>query len=229
MSQEKNTTVIDNLWNGMTRKFSRPSPEEQRVGIVLLRELTQRGPVTINQLAETLGVSLSDTISFLDESELGRMVIRDKDDPDRIISFWGLATIPTHHKLTMNGQTVWAWCAGDSLFLPELLGESARIESTDPEGDELVELTVSPSGIESVSHDNVFVSMNSPEVWDTSSAESTIKSACHYIFFFASRESGERWVTAHPETILLPLAATFELVQRWNEWVFGNELGTKSD
>lgn len=229
MSQEKHTTVIDNLWNGMTRQFSQPSPEEQHFGIVLLRKLAQRGPITTDQLAETLGASLADIMSFLDKSELGRMVIRDKDDRNRIISFWGLSTIPTHHKLMMNGQTVWAWCAGDSLFLPELLGKSARIESTDPESDELVELTVSPSGIELVSHDNVYVSMNSPEVWDTSTAESTIKSACHYIFFFASRETGERWVTALPETILLPLPATFELVQRWNEWVFGNELDTKGD
>jgi hypothetical protein len=28
------------------------------------------------------------------------------------------------HRLAANGRTLWTWCAQDSLFLPELLGDT---------------------------------------------------------------------------------------------------------
>ncbi|MEX2657023.1 MAG: organomercurial lyase [Balneolales bacterium] len=224
MSQKNITAAIDELCNTMSHCLPANTPGEQHIGIVLLRELTRRGPVTADELAETLGISAADTKAFLEESGMGRLVIRHRDNDESIVGFWGLSTTPTHHKLAINGSTIWAWCAVDALFLPELLGVTAQIESKDPVCGELVELTVSPSGIESRSHENILVSVNSPDVWDLSSAESTIKSACHYVFFFASRDSGVRWVANHPETVLLTLEEAVELARKKNDCDFGNEL-----
>lgn len=228
MSEENIATVVDELSEGFARLLPENSLEEQRFGIGLLSALARRGSLTTSDVALELDVSPAEAKSFLEESELGRLVLRDREDNDRILGFWGLATFPTHHQLAINGRTVWANCAGDSLFLPALLGETARIESRDPESNELIELTVSPSGIESAPHENVFVSFNSPDMWDLSSAEKAIASVCHYIYYFASRESGERWVAEHLGTTLLPLEAAFKLVKRLNENNFGSELSRET-
>jgi len=231
MAQENITTIVDELLNGFARLLPKNSPEEQRFGIGLLRALARRGPLKADDVAQALDISPVEAKTFLEQSELGRLVLRDKEDRDRILGFWGLATFPTHHQLAINGRTLWANCAGDSLFLPVLLGETARIESKDPENGEVIKLTVSPSGVESVTHENVFVSVNAPEMWDLSSAEKAIGSVCHYIYYFASRASGQRWVAKHPGTVLLPLDAAFDLVYRMNsdERVFGKELARRED
>jgi alkylmercury lyase len=38
-----------------------------------------------------------------------------------------------HHRFEINGLTLWTWCAWDSLFIPEILAQTARVASRDPE------------------------------------------------------------------------------------------------
>ena len=58
---------------------------------------------------------------------------------------------------------MWTWCAWDSLFIPEILGRSARVTSPDPETGEIVRLVVTPDGIKSVVPDGAVVSFIQPE------------------------------------------------------------------
>jgi len=44
------------------------------------------------------------------------------------------------HALQFDGRTLYAWCAWDTLFLPELLGRPARVTSTDPVSEVILEL-----------------------------------------------------------------------------------------
>lgn len=92
------------------------SSEEQRAGIVLLRELAKGEPVAVPQFAQALGVSVSEAEALVKDSGLSRLIYAGEDG--RVVGFWGLSTARTHHKFTINGRTLWAWCAGDTLFLP---------------------------------------------------------------------------------------------------------------
>src|SRR5438094_684377 len=105
----------------------------------------------------------------------------------------------------INGRTLWAWCAGDTLFLPEVLGETAAVESRDPESGELIRLTISPTRVEAAEPKDVTLSFLSPATVDFTSATQIIATACHHIFFFAARASAERWVAKHPGKVLLSL------------------------
>lgn len=223
----KNMTTVDELWTPAARRFPAFPPDEQRAGIVLLRELAGGEPVGAAQLAQALGIPVGDAEALIRESGLSPFV--HADEGGRILGFWGLSTARMHHRFTLNGQPLWTWCAVDSLFLPELLGETARVESRDPEGGDLVRLTVSPTGIEAVEPKGVVVSMNSPDVWETSSAAQVIATACHFIFFFTSRASGEHWVATHPKTVLLSLDEAFEWAKRQNARMFGSELARRAD
>jgi len=198
------------------------SSEEQRAGIVLFRELAKGEPVAVPQFAEALGVPVNEAEALVKDSGLRRIIYAGEDG--RVVGMWGLSTARTHHRLTINGRTVWAWCAGDTLFLPEVLDETAVVESRDPESGELVRLTISPARIEAVEPKDVTLSFLRPDTVDFTSAIQIMATACHYIFFFASRASGERWVAKHPGTELVSLHEAFVLARRLNAQVFGTEL-----
>src|SRR5439155_14324278 len=63
-------------------------------------------------------------------------------DRQRMIGFWGLSIGPMPHRLIVNRQSLYAWCAWDTLFLPELLGVTAEIESRCPTTGRPITLTV---------------------------------------------------------------------------------------
>jgi hypothetical protein len=39
-----------------------------------------------------------------------------------VLGFGGLAVAPMHHRLEVDGRTLWTRCAWDSLFVPEIQG-----------------------------------------------------------------------------------------------------------
>lgn len=120
-------TTLDELWQAaMPRLIPRLEPEEQRAALVLLRELSRGEPVATADLARALEVSTAEAQRLLSESALRTFAFAATDG--RTEGFWGLTTRPTHHRFTVGGRTLWTACAQDSLFMPELLGETARIE-----------------------------------------------------------------------------------------------------
>lgn len=220
-----NITTVDKLWEAARRNFPVFSPEEQRAGLVLLGELTRGEPVTTARFARALGTSFGAAEALVRDSVISPFI--HLDDEDRIQGFYGLAVGHMHHQLTVGERSLWAWCAVDCLFLPELIGDSAEIESRDPESGQVVRLTVSPSGVESVEPAGTVVSVIPPETWDLTSAARVMKSACHFIFFFAARASGERWQSQHPGTVLLSLEEAFAYAKRSNAHLFGAELARR--
>lgn len=217
--------TVDELWEATRRLFPVVPQEEQRTGILLLRELARGEPASIAQLAQALATSTETAEAFTRDSALSPLVHADKEG--RIQGFFGLSVTPTHHQTTINKRKLWAWCAPDTLEHPELLGETAEIESRDPETDQLVRLTVSPARIEAVEPTGVVLSMRRPQTWDVTSAARIMASGCHFQFFFASRESGERWVAKHPGTFLLSLDEVFAFMKRFNQHMFGTELARR--
>jgi hypothetical protein len=94
-----------------------------------------------------------------------------------------------------------------------------------PENGEIVRLLVSPDWIESAEPESAVVSFLLPDAhsFDTSAANAMAK-FCHFVFFFTSRSSGERWVAKHPGTFHCSLDEAFALAKRLNARNFGPEL-----
>jgi alkylmercury lyase len=217
--------IVYELWAAAARHFPLVSEEEQRVGIVLLRELTRGEPVTIAKLAQALGVPVEKAEVLTRDSALSPFVHTGEDG--RIQGFYGLAVTPTHHQLMIGGRKGWAWCAPDNLEHPELLGDTAKVESRDRETGQLIRLTVSPARVEAAEPKGIVVSMRRPETWDATSDAGVMASACHFHFFFATRESGERWIVKHPGTFLLSLDEVYAFIKRCNRHMFGAELARR--
>ncbi|MGQ0548023.1 MAG: organomercurial lyase [Betaproteobacteria bacterium] len=207
---QANIPTLDRYWQALDKHLPpRFSPEERHFALGLYRELAKGEPMDARQLDRAL----------LERAAIKPLVHRDAQG--RIAGFGGLAAAPMHHRLVVDGRTLGAWCAWDTLFIPEILGKRARVASPDPETQELVELVVTPDGIEAATHEGAAVSFLMPDASDFDTNANVIRTFCHFVFFFASRSSGERWVERHPGTFLYTLNDAFALAKRLNARNFG--------
>src|SRR5713226_8745873 len=218
-----NTPTVDEYWEALAKHLPTFSPEDQRAAVTLYRELAKGQPVDAAQLGRALGVPPAKARAFLNRDSIKVFIY--PDDEGRVLGFGGLAAAPMHHRFEVDGRALWTWCAWDSLFIPEILGKQARVTSPDPENGELVQLLVSPDRIESAEPKDAVVSFLLPGAndFDTSAANVMAK-FCHFVFFFTSRSSGERWMAKHPGTFLYSPDEAFALAKRLNARNFGPEL-----
>ena len=217
--------TVDQYWEMLAPLLKAFSPEEQRAAVALYRELAKGRAVDADQFARALGTTRAAARALLERDAIKRFVY--PDAKGRVLGFGGLAAAPMHHRFEVEGRTLWTWCAWDSLFIPEILGRSARVTSPDPENRALVRLTVTPDRIESVEPADAVISFTRLDAADVrTSAAKIMASFCHYIFFFASRASGERWAAQHPGTFVSTLDDAFMLAKRLNAANFGNALRT---
>jgi len=217
------TLTPDEFWDALRVHLPSFSPEEQRVAVALYRELAKGQPVNDAQLAGALRISSAKVRALLQRDSINCLIHRDGEG--RVVGFGGLAAVPMHHRFEVDGLELSTWCASDSLFIPEILGRTARVASADPESGEHVRLVVTPELIEWVDPKEAVISFIRPDaqVFGTS-AGNVMARFCHFIFFFASRSSGDRWIDKNPGSFLYSLDEAFALAKRFNLNNFGAEL-----
>ena len=220
------TPDIDQYWQALEAVLPTFTEDEQRAAVTLYRELAKGSPVSATQLAAALDVPVASA-----EDLLGRDSIRGfvyPDEEGNVLGFGGLAAAPMPHKLDLDGRTLWTWCAWDSLFIPEILGEQAEVESRDPQSGGAIRLTVTPEGVRSQEPETTVVSFVAPDAERFKSADNVMASFCHFVFFFESLESGEAWTTKHEGTFLLTLDEAADLAKRLNARNWGAVLANSS-
>jgi alkylmercury lyase len=184
---------------------ARPSLDaaEERAALALYRLLADGEPVAVAALANRLDRPRAQV-----ERTLERWPGLFRDDRQRVVGFHGLALGETAHRFRIEGRDLYAWCAWDTLFLPELLDQVAHVESRCASTGEPVRLTVSPTSAESVVPAETMVSMLVPK---TAFDDDVILSFCHYVHFFSSEQAAEPWLERHPDSFLLSVEQAFEL------------------
>jgi len=185
---------------------------EQRLSLALYRLLAEEQPVPITRLAEHLEISV-ETIKRILDGWPGVF----SDAQGRIVGYWGLSIPSAYaspHKLTVNGRRLAAWCAWDTLFLPQLLGDSAEIESASPGGG-IVRLRVTPEKVERVEPLDAQMSVLLP---DRAGVQKDVVTAfCYFVHFFPSRQAGQSWGAQHAGTFLLSIHEAHILARLKNE------------
>jgi alkylmercury lyase len=197
---------------------ARPSldPLEQRVALTLYGLLAGGQPVPVDALAARVDEPPASV-----QRILARWPEVFRDDQQRVIGFHGLSLGETPHSFRVHGRRLYAWCAWDTLFLPQLLKAQAQVESRCPSTGEPVRLTVSPARVESATPSQAVVSMLVP---GSKFDEDVVTSFCHYIHFFSSEQAAETWIARHPGTFTLSLEQAFELGQATNRAQFPTAL-----
>lgn len=210
------TTKVQSLADAINRARPELTDADQQVWLTLYRLLGEGEPVSPEQLAAATELSEGDI-----ETRLQKWPGVYRDDEGRIVGFWGLTVVEMPpHEIILEGRKLWAWCAWDTLFLPERLGTTLDVESRCPTTGEKISLRVAPQGVISVEPREVVVSILEPTgPFDAD----VIASFCHYIHFFVDAQAGEKWTSAHPGTYLISLEEAFELARVTNTTTLRSE------
>ncbi len=216
------TTKTTNIEAAVAMMDAVPILEEdaQRLALELYRQLARGDAVPPASLGDALGVPTEKVTTLLEDEQLKGWVFY--DDEGSVIGFRGLAIREMPHRFEVEGRTLYTWCAIDSLFIPEMLGKPARVQSRDPLTGTAIALTVTPDGVEAVEPATAVMSIliGDPEVVKTNPTK-VMASFCHHIFFLESPETGAEWAAQHGEgTFLVTLEEAFALGKRFNATQF---------
>ena len=215
-SQVNNQNQLNDLLNLLPDQFINLPENKKELALEIYRRLGKGQPVSLDDLLADKEISLEEAKEFLDSS--GGVFYNDDGD---IVGFWGIAVQKMAHKIITDQQTIYGWCAWDALFIPQLLGEAATIESLSPTK-EIIKLKLSEQGDVLEGSENIMVSFIEPDAGKM--MENVVANFCHYIFLFKDKSSGEQWVKEHEGTYLLPLQDVINLSKEKNLRQFGNLL-----
>ena len=209
--QEQKDVTVDEVAEAIKAAMPDLDSTDQQIAASIHTLMSTGEPVDPAAVATEVGVPVERVVQKLD-SWPG--VYRDGDG--RLVGFWGHAIAPLdpEYRFLVDGQTTYAWCALDTLFIPPLLGKAVRVEASDPLTGEPVSLTVERDGVRDVRPAGALVSMVVP---DGPFGYDVIDSFCHKVLFFASDASGARWVAEHPDTTLFGVEKAFALGRAMTE------------
>jgi len=210
---------MEELAEKLTAAMPKLDATDQRIALGLVRQLALGAPVGDAQLAADVALAPARVAETLE-----RLPGIYRDDHNRVIGFDGLTVIEMgHHRLHLDGRALSAWCALDTLFLPDLLGDTIRVTSRCPVTAEEISLTVSASGVRDLRPAGAVVSLLVPDrPFDTD----VIKTFCRFVHFFSSEQAGRQWMLEHHGTFLASVEDSYRLGQLINRTAFGAALGS---
>ena len=190
----------------------------RQFALQLYRLLARGEPVRVEELAEMLNRR---SLQMRRTIESWPSLIQ-QDEQKRVMGFGGLSLERTKHRFTVEGRSLYTWCAWDSLFIPEIIGKTAHVQSECPVTGLPISVTVRPNSISQCDPPEAVVSFLLPDAMDLK--QDVRGSFCQYVHFFASRDAGDEWTRRNEGTFLLTVSEAFELGQRKNASQFGDIL-----
>lgn len=180
-----------------------PCCDDAPLALALLDELAKGEPVSVSQLSRAVGHDEDDLAATLD-----RWPNVHRNGQARVVAFGGLSVLPTEHRFEVAGRQLYTWCAWDTLFLPALLGQEARVESTCPMTRTEVRLTVGPDGVQTSQPSSLRVSFPPPA--STVTSDITASFCCH-VHFLADQAAADAWLAKDQEGLTLSVEDAVEL------------------
>lgn len=197
---------------GATPAFARalrptfPVREDGPLALSLIRLLSAGHPVSPSALAQVVDRTEREVTERVDE-----WPNVERDDRRRVVGFSGLTLGASSHGFRVGGRQLYAWCAWDTLFLPSLLDETARVSSKCAVTGANVELVVSPRDVQSTSPGELYVTFPALAGLDTGDIR---RSFCCRVLFLAGAEAAHSWERTHAGGMVLSVNAAQELGRR---------------
>jgi alkylmercury lyase len=163
--------------------------KNEHLCVALIRHLAAGQPVSIARLAADISMEESGARAVLQQ-----MSDVDYDQAGNVVGF-GLSLVPTAHQFTINGQTLYTWCALDTFLYTALLGQPSRVISRCPVTAQPIALTMTPASISEMTPASSVISIVIP---NGSIADCRRSAFCNYGHFFATAEAARHGSTIIP-------------------------------
>jgi len=187
---------------------------QQRIMVALYRLFADGAAVAPQKLADAADLPLDLVVSTLDA-----FPNLERDDRGHVLGA-GLTLEPTQHAVELDGVTLYAWCALDTLLLPLALGV-ARVTSTPPSGGDAVQLTVDSAGARDITPPEAMLTLVRPR---ESVADDVRGHFCCFVHFFPSEEAARPWLDRVEGTFAVSIEDGVELGRLLAARMFGTVL-----
>jgi alkylmercury lyase len=191
------TADIAALADELRASFPALSEEQRRTARALARLLAHGTAVAPEDLARA-----SDLPPHQVSSALDRWPAIDRDGLGRVRGFGLLTLEPTQHAVEIDGSTLYAWCALDTLIVPALLERAVRVRSSAPSGGQPVRLTVGPDGVRQAEPAAAVMSLVRPRERLRDDVRGRF---CCFVHFFPSEQAGREWTERVAGAFVVPL------------------------
>jgi len=213
---------LDTIHETLVEAFPLLDATAQRAGAALYHLLAQGDPLPPDALAEKMGWPEGNAKQYLREGDLRSMVEWGGASGNLVVGYGGLTTRHSRHSLILDGRRLSTWCAWDALFIPEILGKPATVESVCPQSGNPVRLRVDGDQLERMVDREPVLSFKLPDPTNRFiSSDQEILEFCNHVNLFTTRQAGTTWISTRPGTFLLSLADGFSLGKRYNEARYG--------
>jgi alkylmercury lyase len=166
-----------------------------------IRLLAEGEPVALERLAVAAGARLEDVTTALEAQASA-----ERDDHGRLVGL-ALTLRPTSHRFTVDGRTLYAWCATDTLMFPVVLGRPATVESTCSQTRQPIRIDVTPNAVERLDPPEAVMSAGRP----TGTLADVRASTCSHGHFFSSAAAAHQWAREHRDGYVHPVEEAFRL------------------
>jgi len=156
-------SFLESLSVGLAGIFPGLDEDTRVLALTLYRRLASGEPVSPHDLAAALSRPVEAVRTVLEAWPGVHW------DQGRVVAFRGLSLRETQHHFQLPGQEgqsprrLFTWCAWDTLFLPQVLGEPAHVVSPCPVTGEEIRLEVTPEAIAASSHPQAFLTLPTPD------------------------------------------------------------------
>jgi hypothetical protein len=207
---ELETVLSDSPINGQSfaARAGKLTPAERSLYRYLLTNLIEGNSPALD--------ALPDEAAGLIEADLIQT-----DDNDCVIVAYPFSAQPTRHRVILrDGRSFQAMCAIDALGIPYMLNERGKVQAHEPDGQEVVRVTIDPAG------EPTWTPAHAVAVAAFGDGCCLAQSACPHINLFASPEAATRYLDAHAlqgSILSIPDAAAA------GRWLFGDLLHSLTD
>lgn len=179
-----------------------------RVTITTMQALANGQPISPAQLADIWEMPLDHVQAILDQAKTnGKVEINAQGNLVGAV----LSLNPTDHQVFMDNKHIYAWCAYDALYASGVVGKPAQIVSKDPVTGEMIRVSMTPIGVETVEPESAVVSVVGAGADLGTGPESA---RCTQMLFFGSRQSAELWRKNHVGVYILTMEEIYKVVEK---------------
>jgi alkylmercury lyase len=162
----------------------------------ILQQITRGKPLTQAALQTSLQMSRNEL-----EQRLAKLPDTEFDQQGNIVG-WGITLVPTAHRFQIGGQSLYTWCAFDTLLFPPFLQAPALVLSTCPITRHPITFVTSPQGeVKDLTPASAVLSLTLPAERD----DCVRSKFCEQSLFFRSEQVASAFLADHPEAFLLSI------------------------
>ena len=170
--------------------------EQEELCLPILLQVSRGKPLPKSTLATSLDISQDEL-----DQRLTRLPDTEFDREGQVVG-WGVTLVPTRHRFEVDGQSLYTWCAFDTVLFPPTLGDTAQVHSTCPATGQRITFVATPGGVvKELTPASAIMSLIVP----VERRDCVRATFCEQSLFFRSEQAAAGFLATHPEALILSI------------------------